>query len=135
LHDASITDSSLKAVDHLHFSNDGNYVLLPSISIGSNGFTFITTFLSDNSPSLDSAFNKNILVYISYHGFLYLNVSGLDLLLDANNYGDNTKRTVASEFRINNDIDFYVNGSFISRVQNAYPSAIVKDNNHTGYIG
>jgi hypothetical protein len=86
LHDASITDASMKQTNYLHFSNNGNYLILPTLSTGSNGFTFITTFSSDNSPNFAPVFelsnsggyNDNITIYIKCSE-LYLNIHGTEI--------------------------------------------------------
>jgi hypothetical protein len=127
----------MKENDHLKFSNDGNYLILPDISIGANGFTFIITFNSNNSPnygavfelSNQGAFNNNITMYILY-GNLYINLHGTELLLDDNiNYNDNTKRTMGLVFYTNNNIDFYVDGSFVNQRNHSYPSTVLRTEN------
>jgi hypothetical protein len=140
LHDAELTDLSMKQDDHLKFSNDGNYLILPDISIGSNGFTIIATFSSNNSPnygaivelSNEGPFNQNITMYILY-GNLYINIHGVERLLDDNtNCNNNTKRTIGLIFYTNNNIDFYVDGSFVSQRNDAYPSTILRTDNRIG---
>jgi hypothetical protein len=122
-----------------YFTNDGNYLILPDISIGLNGFTFIITFLSNNSPNYAAIFelsnlgpfNQNITLYILY-GNIYINIHGTEILLDDNINYNNTKRTIGLVFYTNNNIDFYVDGSFVSQNTHTYPSTILRTENRIG---
>jgi hypothetical protein len=64
---------------------------------------------------------------------LYVNVHGTKFLLDnILNWNSNTKRTKGIIFYTNNNIEFYVDGSFVSRITNTYPTSIARSENQIG---